>query len=86
MFRSLIPKLADNYHVVATITGFGFRSPPRRISITLKTSPGQGLSLKGRAETIRDHVFDCAPVGLRAALAHRRSGNHFAKWQCAERG
>lgn len=76
MFRDLIPKLADNYHVVAPdLPGFGFSdSPPRgEFKYTFENLAGvigaftEKLGLKRFAIYIFDYG---APVGLRLALAH----------------
>jgi pimeloyl-ACP methyl ester carboxylesterase len=76
MFRDLIPKLADNYHVVAPdLPGFGFSdSPPRgEFKYTFENLAQvigaftEKLGLKRFALYIFDYG---APVGLRLALAH----------------
>ena len=76
MFRSLIPKLADNYHVVAPdLPGFGFSdSPPRdKFNYTFQNLARvigaftEKLGLKRFAIYIFDYG---APVGLRLALMH----------------
>jgi pimeloyl-ACP methyl ester carboxylesterase len=76
MFRNLIPKLAESYHVVAPdLPGFGFSdSPPRsEFKYTFENlarvidSFTEQVGLKRFAI----YVFDYgAPVGLRLALAH----------------
>ncbi len=76
MFRNLIPKLADNYHIVAPdLPGFGFSdSPPRsEFKYTFENLARviaaftEKLGLKRFAIYIFDYG---APVGLRLALAH----------------
>jgi pimeloyl-ACP methyl ester carboxylesterase len=76
MFRNLIPKLADNYHVVAPdLPGFGFSdSPPRdKFNYTFQNLAQvigaftEKLGLKRFAIYIFDYG---APVGLRLALMH----------------
>ncbi len=76
MFRTLIPALADHYHVVAPdLPGFGFSDAPdhRRFRYTFENlakvidSFTQTIGL----ERYAIYVFDYgAPVGLRLALAH----------------
>jgi pimeloyl-ACP methyl ester carboxylesterase len=76
MFRDLIPRLADRYHLVAPdLPGFGFTDPTARTEFTYtfdnlaKVMEGftQALGLKRYAI----YVFDYgAPVGFRLALAH----------------
>src|SRR5208337_2657920 len=74
MFRTLIPALADKYHVIAPdLPGFGFTQAPE--------SPGYAYTFANLAETIAGftealglehyaiYVFDYgAPVGFRLAL------------------
>jgi pimeloyl-ACP methyl ester carboxylesterase len=76
MFRNLIPKLADDYHVVAPdLPGFGFSdSPPRSdFKYTFENLARvigaftEEIGLKRFAIYIFDYG---APVGLRLALAH----------------
>lgn len=76
MFRNLIPKLADNYRVIAPdLPGFGFSdSPPRdRFKYTFENLAQvigaftEELGLKRFAIYIFDYG---APVGLRLALMH----------------
>jgi pimeloyl-ACP methyl ester carboxylesterase len=76
MFRNLIPKLADNYHVIAPdLPGFGFSdSPPRdKFKYTFENLAQvisdftEELGLKRFAIYIFDYG---APVGLRLAMAH----------------
>lgn len=76
MFRSLIPALADRYHVVAPdLPGFGFSYAPDRkqfrytfehlAKIIARFTEVVGL------DRFAIYVFDYgAPVGLRIALAH----------------
>jgi pimeloyl-ACP methyl ester carboxylesterase len=76
MFRSLIPKLADNYHVVAPdLPGFGFSdSPPRSdFNYTFENLARVigAFTEKVGLKRFAIYVFDYgAPVGLRLALAH----------------
>ena len=76
MFRNLIPRLADSYHVIAPdLPGFGFSdSPPRsEFNYTFENLARvigaftEKLGLKRFAIYIFDYG---APVGLRLALAH----------------
>lgn len=76
MFRDLIPKLADRYHVIAPdLPGFGFSASPPRSEFkytfeNLARVVGaftEKLGLKRFAIYIFDYG---APVGLRLALAH----------------
>jgi pimeloyl-ACP methyl ester carboxylesterase len=76
MFRNLIPKLADRYHVLAPdLPGFGFSdSPPRtEFKYTFENLARvidaftENLGLKRFATYIFDYG---APVGLRLTLAH----------------
>jgi pimeloyl-ACP methyl ester carboxylesterase len=76
MFRSLIPALADRYHVVAPdLPGFGFSDAPdrKRFGYTFENlaktidSFTQAVGL----ERFAIYVFDYgAPIGLRLALTH----------------
>src|SRR5499425_112842 len=76
MFRDLIHRLADRYHVVAPdLPGFGFSDGPDRKSFRYtfenlaKTIDGFTQSIGLQRYAI--YVFDYgAPVGLRLALAH----------------
>ena len=76
MFRDLIPRLADRFHVVAPdLPGFGFSDAPDRARFAytfehLATVVGRFTEALGlRRYAI--YVFDYgAPVGLRLALAH----------------
>ena len=76
MFRNLIPKLADNYHVVAPdLPGFGFSdSPPRdRFKYTFENLARAIGAFTEKLELKRFaiYIFDYgAPVGLRLALMH----------------
>jgi len=76
MFRSLIPKLADNYHVVAPdLPGFGFSESPSRDEFkytfeNLARVIG-AFTEKAGLKRFAIYIFDYgAPVGLRLALAH----------------
>jgi pimeloyl-ACP methyl ester carboxylesterase len=76
MFRDLIPKLADNYHVVAPdLPGFGFSDSPPRGEFKY-TFENLAQVIGAFTETLglnrfAIYVFDYgAPVGLRLALAH----------------
>jgi pimeloyl-ACP methyl ester carboxylesterase len=76
MFRNLIPKLADNYHVVAPdLPGFGFSDSPPRDEFkytfeNLARAIGAFTEKVGLAR-FAIYIFDYgAPVGLRLALAH----------------
>jgi pimeloyl-ACP methyl ester carboxylesterase len=76
MFRNLIPKLADNYHVVAPdLPGFGFSDSPPRSEFEytfehLARVIGTFTEKLG-LQRFAIYIFDYgAPVGLRLALAH----------------
>ena len=76
MFRNLIPRLDDSYHVVAPdLPGFGFSdSPPRsRFKYTFENLArviGTFTEMAG-LKRFAIYIFDYgAPVGLRLALAH----------------
>lgn len=76
MYRNLIPKLADRYHVIAPdLPGFGFTEAPGRgrydytfdqLARTMTQFTDQ-LQLKSYAMQVFDYG---APVGWRMALAH----------------
>jgi pimeloyl-ACP methyl ester carboxylesterase len=76
MFRNLIPKLADNYHLVAPdLPGFGFSdSPPRsefRYTFENLAKAISAFTEKVGLKRFAVYIFDYgAPVGLRMALAH----------------
>src|SRR3974377_119815 len=76
MFRNLIPKLAENYHVVAPdLPGFGFSdSPPRsgfRYTFENLANVIGTFTEKAGLKLFAVYIFDYgAPVGLRLALAH----------------
>src|SRR5215470_5192101 len=76
MFRNLIPKLADNFHVVAPdLPGFGFsNSPPRsEFKYTFENFARVigAFTEKLGLNRFAIYIFDYgAPVGLRLALAH----------------
>jgi pimeloyl-ACP methyl ester carboxylesterase len=76
MFRTLIPALADRYHVVAPdLPGFGFSDAPDRKQFRY-TFEQLAKVIGSFTETIglerfAIYIFDYgAPVGLRLALAH----------------
>jgi pimeloyl-ACP methyl ester carboxylesterase len=76
MFRSLIPLLADRYHVVAPdLPGFGFSDIPDRKSFRY-TFDSLAKTIDNFTQAIgfdryAIYVFDYgAPVGFRLALAH----------------
>ena len=76
MFRNLIPRLADRYHVVAPdLPGFGFSDAPDRNHVRY-TFEHLAKVIESFTEAIglakyAIYVFDYgAPVGLRLALAH----------------
>jgi pimeloyl-ACP methyl ester carboxylesterase len=76
MFRNLIPKLADSYHVVAPdLPGFGFSdSPPSsEFKYTFENLARiiNSFTEKVGLKRFAIYIFDYgAPVGLRLALAH----------------
>jgi pimeloyl-ACP methyl ester carboxylesterase len=76
MFRNLIPKLADNFHVVAPdLPGFGFSdSPPRdmfKYTFENLARVMGAFTEKLGLKRFAIYVFDYgAPVGLRLALMH----------------
>lgn len=76
MFRNLIPRLAERYHVVAPdLPGFGFSAQPDRATFaytfahlaTLMTHFTEAAGLRRYAVYLFDYG---APVGLRMAMAH----------------
>jgi pimeloyl-ACP methyl ester carboxylesterase len=76
MFRSLIPAVADRYHVVAPdLPGFGFSGAPDRTKFDynfehLAKIIGRFTEMIG-LDRFAIYVFDYgAPVGFRLALAH----------------
>jgi len=76
MFRNLIPRLADRYHVIAPdLPGFGFSDAPDRKQFrytfdNLAKIIGDFTKAIG-LERYAIYVFDYgAPVGFRLALAH----------------
>ena len=93
MFRELIPRLADQFRVIAPdLPGFGFTEVPEKRKYT--------YSFDALARTIEAftealglnryaiYVFDYgAPTGFRLAMAHPRTsvGDHFAERQCLRR-
>ena len=76
MFRELIPRLAESYHVIAPdLPGFGFSDAPDRSQFrytfeNLATIIGAFTEVIG-LRRFAIYVFDYgAPVGFRLALAH----------------
>lgn len=76
MFRDLIPRLADRYHVIAPdLPGFGFSEAPDRAGFPytfdhLASVIGRFVDVVG-LERYALYVFDYgAPVGFRLATAH----------------
>jgi len=76
MFRNLIPRLADRYHIIAPdLPGFGFSDAPDRATFKY-TFDNLAKVIDHVTETIgleryAIYVFDYgAPVGFRLALAH----------------
>jgi pimeloyl-ACP methyl ester carboxylesterase len=76
MFRDLIPRLAERYHVVAPdLPGFGFSAQPDRATFaytfahlaTLMTHFTEAAGLGRYAIYLFDYG---APIGLRMAMAH----------------
>ncbi len=76
MFRNLIPRLADHYHVVAPdLPGFGFSdSPPRdqfKYTFENLARVTDAFTEKVGLKRFAIYIFDYgAPIGLRLALAH----------------
>jgi pimeloyl-ACP methyl ester carboxylesterase len=76
MFRNLIPKLAESYHVVAPdLPGFGFSdAPPRgdfKYSFENLARVMSAFIEKAGLKRFALYIFDYgAPVGLRLALMH----------------
>src|SRR5690349_5637655 len=76
MFRNLIPKLANKYHVIAPdLPGFGFsNSPPRsefRYTFENLARVIGAFTEKLGLNRFAIYIFDYgAPVGLRLVLAH----------------
>ena len=76
MFRNLIPRLADQYHVVAPdLPGFGFSdSPPRsefKYSFENLANVIAAFTEDVELKRFAIYIFDYgAPVGLRLALSH----------------
>jgi pimeloyl-ACP methyl ester carboxylesterase len=76
MFRNLIPRLVDNYHIVAPdLPGFGFSdSPPRsEFKYTFENLAQiiEAFTEQAGLNRFAMYIFDYgAPVGLRLALAH----------------
>jgi len=76
MFRDLIPRLADRYHVIAPdLPGFGFSDAPDRAAFPytfdhLASVIGRFVEVVG-LERYAVYVFDYgAPIGFRLATAH----------------
>ena len=76
MFRNLIPRLAERYHVVAPdLPGFGFSAQPDRATFaytfdhlsTVMTHFTEATGLRRYALYLFDYG---APIGLRMAMAH----------------
>jgi pimeloyl-ACP methyl ester carboxylesterase len=76
MFRNLIPRLADAYHVVAPdLPGFGFSEAPARSSFKYTfdnlAKVTEGFTEKLGLKRYAIYIFDYgAPVGLRLGLSH----------------
>jgi len=76
MFRDLMPRLADRYHVIAPdLPGFGFSDAPARAEFkyTFDNLAGVigGFASKIGLQRYALYVFDYgAPVGFRLAMAH----------------
>jgi pimeloyl-ACP methyl ester carboxylesterase len=76
MFRNLIPKLVDQYHVVAPdLPGFGFSDSPSRseFKYTFENLANviAAFTEKVGLKRFAIYIFDYgAPVGLRLALSH----------------
>ncbi len=76
MFRNLIPKLADSYHVVAPdLPGFGFSQAPARSGFKYTfdnlAKVTEGFTEKLGLNRFAMYIFDYgAPVGLRLSLNH----------------
>jgi pimeloyl-ACP methyl ester carboxylesterase len=76
MFRNLIPRLADRYHVIAPdYPGFGFSDAPDRAQFKYTfehlTEVMDGFTQAVGLKRYAMYIFDYgAPIGLRLALAH----------------
>jgi len=76
MFRNLIPKLSDNYHVIAPdLPGFGFSDMPPKDQFTYTfdniATTIQGFIDKLGLKRFAIYVFDYgAPTGYRIAMAN----------------
>lgn len=70
MYRNLIPRLADRWHVVAPdLPGFGFSAMPERASFDDLAVAMEGFTEALGLDRYALQVFDYgAPVGLRMAL------------------
>ena len=89
-YRELIPRLADQYHVIAPdLPGFGFTEVPekRNYKYTFDALANTILAFTDALHLKRFalYVFDYgAPTGFRLAMA--RPGEHysyrFTEWQC----
>lgn len=88
MFRELIPRLADDYRVIAPdLPGFGFTDVPQERNYPF-TFDRLAFTIDAFTQALKiDHyaiyVFDYgAPTGFRLAMAHpERYGNYFAEWE-----
>src|SRR5262245_31042422 len=76
MFRELIPRLADNYRVIAPdLPGFGFTEVPAERKYAYSFA-GLAVTIEAFTEALKIdryaiYVFDYgAPTGLRLAMAH----------------
>src|SRR3984957_16618061 len=76
MYRELIPRLADRYHVIAPdLPGFGFTEVPADRHYTY-TFDSLARTIEAFTEALQLHhyalyIFDYgAPTGLRLAMAH----------------
>jgi pimeloyl-ACP methyl ester carboxylesterase len=76
MFRNLIPRLADSYHVVAPdLPGFGFSDAPARSGFEYTfdnlARVTEGFTEKLGLKRFAIYIFDYgAPIGLRLGLNH----------------
>src|SRR5579864_3435467 len=76
MYRNLIPRLADRFHIIAPdLPGFGFSDAPDRsgfkYSFENLTEVVDGFTEALKLERYAIYVFDYgAPIGFRLALKH----------------